>query len=170
LALTRQSQAAPLRSLCNEVHVWHIVLSQYLCQVDRLLGILDPSEQRRAVRLNGRACRTPFIIAHAAVRIILGRYLEVEPHCLQFAFTSYGKPYLGAPLGDQRLEFSLSHCEHIALLAISRDRRVGIDVEQLRELNVQDMAIDVVCSKTEIEPLRQLAPGLQSRAFYHLWT
>lgn len=69
--------------------------------------------------------------ARWALRDVLGRYLELEAAEIELHFGSRGKPMLAAP--DPPLRFNLSHSGGLALVAISQEREVGVDVERLRE-------------------------------------
>jgi 4'-phosphopantetheinyl transferase len=71
----------------------------------------------------------------------------------------------------ERLEFNLSHSRELALLAITRDRPVGVDVECLRVLSgdVLDLS-DTQFSETECKALRALPPAERRTGFFRCWT
>lgn len=69
-----------------------------------------------------------------ALRQVLGRYLDQEPEGIELRVGEHGKPYL---LGEQ-LHFNLSHSGTLALIAVCRDREVGVDVERFRPKREMD--------------------------------
>jgi 4'-phosphopantetheinyl transferase len=69
------------------------------------------------------------VVSRAALRLLLGRYLDLDPAELRFAARATGKPRLdpGSPL-----RFNLSHSGALALIAVARDAELGVDVEQVK--------------------------------------
>lgn len=59
---------------------------------------------------------------------VLARYLDQGPEEIELVVDEHGKPRLA----DERLHFNLSHSGPMALIAVCRDREVGVDVERLR--------------------------------------
>jgi len=62
------------------------------------------------------------------LRQVLSRYLDQRAEQVELSVDEYGKPRLA---GEQ-LHFNLSHSGALALIAVCRDREVGVDVERLR--------------------------------------
>ena len=60
---------------------------------------------------------------------LVSLYLHWKPDQLNFCANQYGKP----ALHDHELEFNLSHSGDFSLIAITRERKVGVDVERLRQ-------------------------------------
>jgi 4'-phosphopantetheinyl transferase len=91
-------------------------------------ALLAPDERERAARFVHDVHRRRFIVARAALRRILGAHLGVAPATLRFTEGAHGKP----ALDGTGLEFNLSHSHELALVAVTRDAPVGVDVEHLR--------------------------------------
>lgn len=70
--------------------------------------------------------------AHCAIRRILALQLGIDPRYLEFDTTTVGKPFLARPA--QNLEFNLSHPGRHGLIAVARDRSVGVDIEVRRPM------------------------------------
>jgi hypothetical protein len=66
--------------------------------------------------------------ARGALRMLLGSYLDVEPHALRFELDPSGKPRLP---GACPIHFNLSHSGSLAVYALTKIGDVGIDVELL---------------------------------------
>lgn len=65
-----------------------------------------------------------------ALRRVLAVYLGEEPEQIRLQEGEGGKPRLAE--APRRLEFNLSHSGEVALVAVSGELEVGIDVERLR--------------------------------------
>uniref|UniRef100_Q01XE3 4'-phosphopantetheinyl transferase n=1 Tax=Solibacter usitatus (strain Ellin6076) TaxID=234267 RepID=Q01XE3_SOLUE len=105
-----------------EIHVWRICLDHGDVPAP------TPGESARALRLASPICQSRYLRAHGARRAILGRYTNAR---LDFALHEKGKPYLcHAP----ELQFNLSHSSDRALVAITLDNPVGVDLERIRPL------------------------------------
>jgi 4'-phosphopantetheinyl transferase len=87
-----------------------------------------PGELARAARFASAEIATRYLKSHAAMRDILGRH-TTSP--LEFALHEHGKPHL--PLSPE-LRFNLSHSHELALVAVTLDYEVGVDIERLRPL------------------------------------
>lgn len=125
-----------LRSACagdEVVAVWTVHLAQPPAVVARGGSLLSPDEQARAARFHFDRDREHFIVARAALRLILGECLGAEPATLRFSYSSAGKPSL-APGSGRALAFNLSHSHELALVAVTGGRTVGVDVEHARDL------------------------------------
>jgi len=115
----------------------------------------------------GRADRQ---LARDAMRAILGDYLDAAPDSIEIETTPEGKPYLR---GGQ-LHFNLSHSRNIALVAISRQSPVGIDLEHSRHFQAPDRLARRICSEREYAALGRYghppgaAPEAQ-RQLLRLW-
>lgn len=112
----------------SEVQVWLIPTSQPRPRYDELFQLLDAGERERAGAIIAPGRQQQFVIAHGAVRQLLGALLEVEPASLRWSFGPHGKPEL---LGGG-LHCNLSHSGGLATLAVSSERPVGVDVQQVR--------------------------------------
>lgn len=92
--------------------------------VSYLHGLLDERERSRA---NGWrwAERRRYVVAHGAARLILGGRLGRPPGDLRYTYGAQGKPAI------EGVQISLSHSGEFCMLAVSRDRAVGVDIQQL---------------------------------------
>jgi 4'-phosphopantetheinyl transferase len=76
------------------------------------------------------------LVSHVALRLVLGELTGTAPESLRFerrcghcGGAGHGKPRLA---GRPDLDFSISHSGGLALIAVARGRRVGVDVERVR--------------------------------------
>jgi len=80
---------------------------------------------------------TPRRTAHAALRLVLAGYVGMEAARQPFDVAPGGKPSLPGAIGSD-LAFSLAHCTGAALVAVSRDGPVGVDIETSRRVRIAD--------------------------------
>jgi 4'-phosphopantetheinyl transferase len=154
----------------DEVHIWCVVLDRPDSRVRNLRRTLAPDEQGRAERFHFRRDREQFIVARGMLRKIVGRYAGVEAHRLRFCYNSYGKPFIAEELNPSRVSFNLSHSQGLALLAVSRQRELGIDVEYVRPELVKEQVAEHFFSRREVAVLRALPAAVQAEAFFNCWT
>jgi 4'-phosphopantetheinyl transferase len=105
------------------VEVWQADLAQPVELVACLEAMLSDDERERAARL---ASAERWIVARAALRIVLAGHLGAHPSDVEFAAGPHGKP----ELSGSALRFNLSHSGDVALIALTRAAEVGIDVER----------------------------------------
>lgn len=149
----------------NEVHVWKVDLSAPVTDVRQL----SPDEHQRAARFHFERDRRHFKIARASLRSILGRYLNLPPESLEFGQTEYGKPFVINPEAAGLL-FNLSHSAEVAVVAVAREREVGVDVEFMRADFATNEVAEHFFSVAEIYTLSGLEPRLRTQSFFNCWT
>jgi len=148
----------------GEVHVWH---TDFERPIRSLHDLLDPEEQQRAARFKVDAARKQYIVSHAFLRLALERYLGIPARDIKFRVAAYGKPELDLATD---LKFNLSHTEGTAVLAFARERRVGVDVERVRE-NLKPLELaERFFSSAEVAWLRSQPTTQRISAFFACWT
>ena len=153
----------------NEVHIWLVQVNGEKISLD-FEGLLSSAEQDRASRFKFETDRRRYVVAHVALRSILSIYVNSAAQELQFESGPYNKPKLAPIHAKKKFEFNLSHSHERALIAVTRGREIGVDVERVRE----DFAFDEVAQRfftpREVAALHALPPHLQRVAFYKCWT
>jgi phosphopantetheinyl transferase len=106
--------------------------------------------------------------AATALRAILARYLGRPAAELAIERGAAGKPYLKAP--DCDLGFNLSHTRQVALLAVSSDAELGVDVECLRPVTDPMRIARRVMPPALLERLEATPDADLQRRFLECWT
>jgi 4'-phosphopantetheinyl transferase len=155
----------------DDVHVWRADLDRNGACVDRLQQVLSADEQARAQRFRFEEDRKHFVVARGLLRLILSRYLNIEPSRLAFCYSPYGKPSVITTPGQKTLSFNVSHSCGLALYAVTRDRRIGIDLERIRADCPCEPLAERYFSPRERAMLDALqAEKVERKAFFDCWT
>ncbi|MEY3898361.1 MAG: hypothetical protein RLZZ214_3882 [Verrucomicrobiota bacterium] len=91
------------------------------------VACLTPEEILRAGRFRFETDAVHWMACRAHLRIILGDAIQLPPRDVPLIVSDYGKPALASPY--QALHFNLSHCHDLAVIALTLDGPVGIDLE-----------------------------------------
>ena len=133
-------------------------------------GSLSSDERERAAQFAHEKDRNQFIAVRGCLRQLLGDYLQRSPTEIRFEYGSHGKPSLPARDNDNDFRFNVSHSAGIGVLAFSRGREVGIDVELL-DARFDIHSLTRSCfSSVEREAMQLCPEDEQLRRFFQLWT
>lgn len=154
----------------DEAHVWRIALNRPVEGIEGLRNLLASEEIGRANRFRFEKDRLRFVVVRGLLRVILGRYLDQEPSQLRFVYSDYGKPALAPAPDTSGLSFNLSHAHELALVAVTRDRHVGIDLEYMRPIPEVEQIAERFFSPQENEILRTFDDSEKLKSFYQFWT
>jgi 4'-phosphopantetheinyl transferase len=160
---------APLRLDAREIHVWSIAIEPGSDAVPGLMALLSLSEQQRARRYIFESVQRRFIAARAALRVLVGSYLDMPAGTVSFAYGPSGKPHLTAP-HDERLHFNLSHSNGLALFAFCATEDLGIDVEWLHEVTSAEQIVRRMFCPEEAAEWFSLPDEQRRRGFFDCWT
>lgn len=150
----------------QQVHIWIAYLAQSTELARRLEKTLSPDERRRAARWRSEAKRLRFVVSHAALRIVLGHYLQKEANEVEISLSEAGKPYLKDSSG---VSFNMSHSHELAVIAVTRDRNVGIDIEYVTPQPRVLWALRPYLSADEEVLLSMTPPGERNRRMLGYW-
>ena len=175
--LTNASQPWPsppgqLSLPTTDVHVWRASLEQTPETVEALRQLLSPDERARADRFHFEKDRRHFVVARGVLRRLLGRYLDMAPNALRFAYADQGKPHLAAEITQQvtPLKFNLAHSGGLAVYAFTDLGEIGVDLEQINPHFTGDDIARRFFSASEIACLDQLPAEARALAFFNCWT
>jgi 4'-phosphopantetheinyl transferase len=161
---------SPLKLDEDSVHLWRVDLAAIASDESPWSEILSDDERTRAARFHFPVDRRYFVTGRAWLRRVIAAYLETGARDVVFAYSEKSKPSLGGDYTHCGLNFNISHSGGIALFAFARQRRVGVDVEQVRH-DFDTAAIAArFFSQREREQLAALPPEQQHEAFFRCWT
>ncbi|RIX84816.1 4'-phosphopantetheinyl transferase family protein [Acidovorax cavernicola] len=129
--------------------------------------VLSVEERARAESLRFPLDRQRFVAAHVALRQALCAYTGLDPAALTLVTGAFGKPSLSGPT---RIQFSLSHSQGLALIAIGGLGPLGADVELLRPMPDAAALAAAHFTPREQEALAALPAHERDPAFLTCWT
>ncbi|HNU06280.1 MAG TPA: 4'-phosphopantetheinyl transferase superfamily protein [Pyrinomonadaceae bacterium] len=152
----------------ESVDVWSFFAESSPERIAGFLPDLAEDERERSARFVFDEDRNRFIYCRWALRSILSKYMGAVPGKLRFSVNEFGKPFLNGNANG--LEFSLSHSRDAALIAVTRGRRVGVDIEYVDPKTDVTALAGSVFSKSELDGIGR--PALESNlgSFFSAWT
>ncbi|MBT4682848.1 MAG: 4'-phosphopantetheinyl transferase superfamily protein [Chloroflexi bacterium] len=159
-------QPAKMILASDDVHIWVATFSQLRTSTSQLRNLLSADEIDRAKKIYTTKEMQRFIVARGILRIILGRYLNMQPKMVQFRYNTYGKPALTAG----NLHFSLSRSDDIVICAITRGRKIGVDAEYICPYPEIAQVIERFFSSPEKDTVCAAIAPEKLKAFYTFWT
>ena len=161
----------PPKLSADAVHVIYVSLQSEEARIENLRSLLAPDELVRADRYKVERARRQFTICRASLRWLLASCIGSSPTEIAFEYGPHGKPALQTGSGaTSRIEFSVSHSADHALIAISPNRHIGVDVEQIDETVRIIKLAERFFSKREAAELNRLPSHDQLAGFFRGWT
>ncbi len=151
----------------HDVHLWLAQLDLKPEEITHLRGFLSSDETGRAERFRFDRDRDYFIAARGILRYILGQYLNRQPGDIAFVYSEHGKPALAT---GENLQFNLSHAGALALIGLTRGRKIGVDLERMEPLPDLEEIAHRFFSANENQVLRSLPTETRQDAFFACWT
>jgi 4'-phosphopantetheinyl transferase len=111
--------------------------------------------------------RQLFLFSRALMRTVLADQLDCKAQDLRFSANGFGKPILQV---EPSVHFNLTHSHGAVALAVSKDREVGIDIED-RQRKVEYLALaERYFAAAEARHLQQVSDLNLRDAFFAIWT
>ena len=154
----------------GETAIYHVDLAPHAAREAAALGWLDAAERSRRDRARHAGRRREFALCRAALRSVLCARLDCTNHELAFRESGRGKPdalLRGVPAP---IHFSVSHCGRHGLIALAREGRIGVDVEERIPRRDLDALIAAVLAPAERAEVEAADGPRRTRMFYRLWT
>jgi 4'-phosphopantetheinyl transferase len=163
------SRTLPTPALSSHaVHVWTVPLGAAAKTLSGLSDLLSGDEHDRARRFHFERDAQRFMATRGAVRSVLAAYTQTAARDLRFRYSPQGKPSLAEPECDIR--FNVSHSGELAVLAITREREIGIDIEYMKKDVETDKLAERFFSASERDRLRGLPQAQKVAGFFRCWT
>lgn len=150
------------------IEVWQARLDLHPEEVMHCAQFLSHDERLRADRFYFEHDRRRFMVARGTLRLLLSRHVQIAPAAIVFAYMKNGKPFVVG--STAQLHFNVSHSDERALYAISRNCRLGVDIEYLnRDIDWHGLGRRFF-THNESTALQQLPASSRKRAFFACWT
>jgi phosphopantetheinyl transferase len=169
--IRRNSSPAARESRIDQIEridIW-VAHPDSLLRAHSCLSLLTNEDWGSLALVQNPAIRHSAMAARILLRLGLSRSVEreVAPGDWKFKAAEGHKPSVSEAFPG--VNFSVSHVDELAAVAISRTLDVGVDVESVDQ-NVSDGVISDFCHADEQDAVRGLLPRQRAREFLRLWT
>jgi 4'-phosphopantetheinyl transferase len=157
----------------GQVHLWLAYLDQITDTgpLTEYRLLLSEDEQRKQIRFHFARDRHRYLVTRAMQRTVLSKYVDVAPRAWRFTVNDYGRPSVAAEhAGTRGIEFNLSHTDGLVVMGVTRQRSIGVDVENVRAREVDIEIADRYFAREEVVALRTLPDQKQKQRFFEYWT
>lgn len=149
----------------HEIQLWTTELTLTEAALAEKFSLLNDEERERANRYHFAIHRERFIAGRSYLREVLGAYLDCDPAAVSIAYDQFEKPYLA---NHPSIQFNVSHSEHLAVIAVTLNYAIGVDLEK-QQTEFNEALAKRFFSPTEYQILMSLPADQQAPAFYRLW-
>jgi len=157
----------------QNIDIW---LTFYLDIVDEQLlskwrGLLSETERCQEQRFHFADDRKRYLVTRTLVRTVLSRYAAVAPADWEFSANAYGRPEIASRHGEALgLCFNVSHTHGLIALGVTRQRALGVDVENLQTRQMPLGIAEHFFSPTEATELAAVPQEMRQERFFEYWT
>ena len=152
------------------IDVWRSQIDLPESEIEKYAQTLSEQEQERAAKFTFPDKYEEYVVSRGLLRKALGHVLKQAPSGFQFDYTSSKKPYLSRKYNNRPISFNVSHSHGQALVAISVDRNIGIDIEKIRPDVEYEKLAKRFFSEAEHAAIMLLPLGERVAAFFATWT
>lgn len=139
----------------------------HVCPIDET--ILTPEELARYGALRHPRRRALAVRTRAELRRMLSREIGVSPHLVPIECDRHGKPRCPHPRAAG-LDFSISHAEDCAIIALGEADGLGVDVEMIPAEEPSPELLEILFNPSELEQWGGLQSDARRRGFAEAWT
>jgi 4'-phosphopantetheinyl transferase len=143
------------------IHLWELDLDHFVFN-----DVLSEDERARAAKFRFDHDRKRFTSGRTALRLLLAGYLKTSPEKVRFTYGAGGKP----SVENSKVSFNLAHSGPHALLGFTLNQQLGVDVEQIRQIDDMALVAEYSFAPGEFRRWSALPADQKIRAFYRCWT
>ena len=152
------------------IDIWRVALDRATARLEEYRAVLSGDELERCDKFKSQQRRREFIIGRGSLRTLIGQYLALDPSSFEFAYSDHQKPYISTTAMGAPVTFNLTHSHDLVLIALTLERRVGIDIEYLRpDVEFRKLSRRFF-SKQESQSLEAYDDACLPAAFFACWT
>ena len=133
----------------------------------RLRRLLGRRDWARCRRIPDPTVRYRFVASRLLMKYTAAAALRTAPELLDVSYRLGGRPYLR---GFDQLDLSLTHTGELMAVGLSKDGRIGVDVEPADRRMRFELLQTQMCTPTEAAELAPLPQDEQSEQTLRLWT
>lgn len=154
----------------GHIDIWRTSLDISTVKVKGYYELLDSEEKTRVNNYKSSKRSNEFIITRGVLRKTIADLFKVPPSSFQFKYTDKDKPFLKTDILGVPLSFNISHSSDHALIAMGFERKLGVDIERIRNnVDFKKLARRFF-SKQESEALENYPDTSIPSAFFSCWS
>ena len=154
----------------HHIDVWLCHLKQISGDINDFYSILSEDEHACADKLKVEAKRQQYVITRGVLRQRLGLLTKIDPEDFVFEYLEHGKPVLINDVRFAGITFNVSHSYDLALIAISINHHIGVDIEKINIDSDHQQLVKRFFSKAEQHEFNTLSETVRVKAFCACWT
>ncbi len=151
----------------DNIEIFYFNFSEKINQIPDLSTYLTQEELERSNRYHFEKDRNQFIICRGFLRSILGERINISPENIIFEYNKYGKPNLRSTLNPDYVQFNVSHSSDLGLIVVTRDKKIGVDIEKRNGMKDMKSILKSQFSSTEYE-IFNLSTN-KEKCFFDIW-
>lgn len=155
--------------MTDTIEVWRIRPLRRAGDFAALRAILPPATLARIERAGDVVSQRAAITSRAILRLLLARYTQIPANELRLVAGKNGKPNLDSAQNSSGITFNFSDSRDMALVAVAWSRELGVDVEQIREVERAMEIAPRYFAPEEAAELNNASAAGRSRAFLQFW-
>ncbi len=130
------------------------------------LGELPAGDRAQGERFLRPEAGRRWVSSRWALRLTIAGYLEEDPAAIELATAANGKPLLS---GNGSLRFNLSHSDGLALIALTWEREIGVDLERVERGRDFPALARTGLEPSAAEAVSSAAAAERAEVFYAAW-
>ncbi|MDG2288585.1 MAG: 4'-phosphopantetheinyl transferase superfamily protein [Woeseiaceae bacterium] len=152
------------------VDVWRSRIDLSVTKISEYRSTLADEELKRAEQFTFPNKEEEYVVTRGLLRRTLALVLKQDPASFSFNYSESKNPYLTKEVDSQPVVFNVSHSHGQALVAISLNRKLGVDIEKIRpEIEYEKLSARFF-SKAEHKALMQCTEAERVASFFATWT
>jgi 4'-phosphopantetheinyl transferase len=154
----------------GRIDIWFANVDRPTPDIRKFESLLSPREASRAQRFRSMRDRNRYVVRHGVLRMLLAKYMDIEPRRVDIRCDLNGKPYLADWQNEGALQFSDSHSDTYAAFAFCRYNHIGVDIEKIQEMPEM---LDIVArhfTRREHGAMLCCPENRRLMLFYQFWT
>lgn len=124
-------------------------------------------DHKRLLEMTHVPNRSRFVASRLLLKSAAAAVLGTSPDELELAYKPGGRPHLR---GVDQLDVSISHTEELLVVGLTRNGRIGVDMENADRRMLGLGTERQVCTPYELEALESVAEDRRNRELVRLWT
>ena len=170
MQLQRLQDVIVSEQLNSKIHIWSANLDQPESVAQKYYSVLSQQEKNQVDKYKIKELRYRYILSKGILRQLLADYLVCEYQEIEFEYNDFGKPGIATSSNADDIRFNLSHSGNLAVFSFVKNKNIGIDVEQVQEIQDMDGVVNLCFSESEKEWFYRISPAEKKEIFYKIWT